>query len=80
MKTASCESCSMPTDGSQYCAHCVDDTGKLQPFDQRLERMVGWLKRQQPEAPRAQLERSALAWMATMPAWKDHPRIKAAFP
>jgi len=29
-----CESCSMPIESGQYCAHCVDKDGKLQPFEE----------------------------------------------
>jgi len=30
------------------------------------------------DASRAELERATLAFMAKMPAWKDHPRVRAA--
>lgn len=72
-----CESCSMPIETGKYCEHCVDDTGKLQAFEQRFERMISWQQRKQPRASRAELESATLAFMRTMPAWKDHPRVKA---
>jgi hypothetical protein len=73
-----CESCSMPIETGPYCRHCVDAHGKLQPFDERFERMIAWQQRRTPEAARAELEAATLTFMARMPAWKDHPRVSAA--
>lgn len=70
----------MPIPTGPYCQHCVDETGKLQTFEQRFERMLAWQTRQQPHATRAQLQRGTLAYMAAMPAWQDHPRIREEFP
>ncbi len=72
-----CESCSMPIESGPYCAHCTDEEGRLQPFEERFERMVSWQARQKPEASRAELEADTLAYLATMPAWRDHPRVLA---
>jgi hypothetical protein len=60
-----------------YCAHCVGVDGKLQSFDERFERMVQWQMRKNAGTPRADAEAQTLAYMARMPAWKDHPRVKA---
>jgi hypothetical protein len=30
--------------------------------------------------PREEIERQTLAYMATMPAWRDHPRVASAAP
>jgi hypothetical protein len=68
----------MPIESGPYCQYCVDGEGKLQPFDERFERMVQWQKKREPNASRADLEKKTLAYMATMPAWRDHPRVKAA--
>lgn len=73
-----CESCSMPIETGPYCTYCVDEAGKLQPFEERFERMIAWQARRTPEAPRAVLEASTLAFMRTMPAWKDHPKVRAS--
>ena len=73
-----CDSCGMPIEAGPYCRHCVDESGKLQSFDERFERMVQWQARREPSAPRAEVEKKTLAYMATMPAWKDHPRVKTA--
>jgi len=78
MSTSTCESCGMPIESGPYCAHCTDASGQLQAFDERFERMIGWQARQKPDAPRQQLESETLAYMATMPAWRDHPRVQAA--
>ncbi|MGA2450098.1 MAG: hypothetical protein ABTD50_15565 [Polyangiaceae bacterium] len=76
--THACESCSMPIESGRYCQHCVDDKGALQPFEERFERMIGWQQRKSPKATRAELEVMTLAFMAKMPAWCDHPRVRAA--
>ncbi|MBI4940735.1 MAG: hypothetical protein HY830_08310 [Actinobacteria bacterium] len=72
-----CESCGMPIETGRYCAHCTDAEGNLQAFEDRFERMVAWQARREPDAPRADLEAATLAYMATMPAWRDHPRVLA---
>ncbi|MBL8609220.1 MAG: hypothetical protein JNL38_17965 [Myxococcales bacterium] len=73
-----CDSCGMPIEAGPYCSYCVDEAGKLQPFEERFERMVQFQARREPGAPREVLEQKTLAYMATMPAWRDHPRVKAA--
>jgi len=78
MVNTPCESCGMPIETGPYCRHCVDEKGRLQSFEERFERMVQWQARQDPRASRADLERKTLAHMATMPAWKNEPRVKAA--
>jgi hypothetical protein len=73
-----CESCSMPIETGRYCAHCTDADGNLQPFEERFERMIAWQQRKTPSATRAELEQATLAFMARMPAWRDHPRVRTA--
>jgi hypothetical protein len=73
--TRTCESCAMPIETGRYCTHCTDESGQLQSFDQRFERMTAWQARRDPDAPREEIERQTLDYMATMPAWRDHPRI-----
>jgi hypothetical protein len=68
----------MPIESGPYCEHCVDAEGRLQTFDERFERMVGRQARRHPEQPREEVEAATLRWMATMPAWRDHPRVVAA--
>lgn len=76
--TQPCESCGLPIDNGCYCAHCVDAQGQLQDFSVRFERMVQWTLREDAQLSREQAERQTLAYMATMPAWVNHPRVKAA--
>jgi hypothetical protein len=67
----------MPIEAGPYCNYCVGSDGKLQPFDERFERMVQWQMRQKSGIDRATAERETLQYMAKMPAWKGHPRVKA---
>jgi len=76
MSAHRCESCGMTIEAGPYCQYCVDESGKLQAFDERFERMIQFQARKEPNASRADLEKKTLAYMATMPAWKDHPRVK----
>ena len=71
-----CESCGMPIESGPYCQHCVDETGALQDFDTRFERMVGWTMKEGIK-DRQTAERETLAYMASMPAWAGHPEVKA---
>jgi hypothetical protein len=73
-----CESCSMPIETGPYCAYCITPAGELQPFEERFEKMVGWQLRQKPGLTRAQAERDTLAFMAKMPAWRNHPRVRSS--
>lgn len=72
-----CESCGMPIEAGRYCAYCADESGKLQDFETRLERMVAWTMRRNSELNRAEAEQQTIAYMAGMPAWRDHPSVIA---
>ncbi len=76
MSQTQCHSCGMPIEAGIYCQYCTDESGKLQPFEERFERMVQWMSRQKPELSRRDAERQTLAYMAGMPAWRDHPKVK----
>ncbi len=65
----------MPIESGRSCSYCVTPSGELQPFEERFEKMVGWQLRQKPGTARAQAEKETLAFMAKMPAWKDHPKV-----
>lgn len=71
-----CESCGMPIDNGSYCTHCLDASGQLQDFETRFERMVQWALREEAGLPR-EAEQRTLAYMASMPAWAQHPRVQA---
>lgn len=78
MSKTPCESCSMPIETGPYCEHCVDSDGKLQAFEERFERMVQFQLRREPDLARHDAESKTLQRMASLPAWKDHPRVRAA--
>jgi hypothetical protein len=68
----------MPVEDGTYCQYCTDDQGQLQPFEEHFERMVQWTMHQGNTDDRQRAEADMLAYMATMPAWRDHPAVKAA--
>jgi hypothetical protein len=65
----------MAIETGTYCQYCVGPDGALQDFDERLARMLQWQRRQHPDQSEAETLRQTLDYMATMPAWKDHPRV-----
>jgi hypothetical protein len=75
--TSSCESCGMSIESGRYCGYCTDESGALQSFDERFARMAAWQARRDPAASKPDIERQVLDYMATMPAWCDHPRVQA---
>jgi hypothetical protein len=68
----------MPIESGSYCHYCADENGNLQAFEERFERMVQWMSRQKPDLSPAEARKETLAYMAQMPAWRDHPKVKAA--
>ncbi|GAA0992876.1 zinc ribbon domain-containing protein [Subtercola frigoramans] len=72
-----CLSCGMPIESGEYCDHCTDETGALQSFDDRFSRMTQWQLRANPGETQQEAERATLQYLATMPAWRDHPRVVA---
>lgn len=76
-----CQSCGMPLTHesrraeTDYCRYCTDDSGALQPFEERFERMTQWAIRKDG-LDRNQAEKRTLEYMRTMPAWRDHPKLK----
>ena len=77
MTAMRCESCGMPIESGPYCGRCTDAHGRLQSFEERFERMLDWQVRQQPGAPREELVTETLAYLSTMPAWRDHPAVRS---
>ncbi len=76
-ETLACESCSMPIESGRYCAHCTDADGELQDFDTRFAAMVSWQRRRHPLRSIERIEAETREFMAGMPAWRDHPRLRA---
>ncbi len=69
--TTHCRSCGMTSESGPYCRHCIDESGDLQTFDERLTRMTQFMRRRDPSLTSAAAEQEARAYMATMPAWRD---------
>lgn len=72
-----CESCSMPIESGAYCQHCAPG-GQLIAFEECVERFMQWTKKRDPDAAPSVMREQTLAFMSTMPAWKDDPRLAAA--
>lgn len=69
----SCQSCGMPlTDavpGQMYCEYCIDEKGKLKPYEVVLEgTTVGYFMQMQ-KLPRPAAEKAAQEHLKKMPAW-----------
>ncbi len=77
MSHANCHSCGMPIESGKYCQHCVDEKGHLQGFDETVARMAQFWRSQDATLTPEDARAKTLAHMATMPAWKDHPRVRA---
>ncbi len=83
MNPEKCQSCGMPLneesrrDGTHFCLHCTDESGALQPFEERFERMTQWAMRKDG-LDRKDAEARTRDYMRTMPAWRDHPKLTIA--
>lgn len=76
MSKCNCQSCGMPIETGPYCQYCVDADGKLGSFESRLSGMTAFFMGREPSLSQAEAEKRTRAYMATMPAWKDHPALK----
>lgn len=72
----SCQSCGMPmTDaqpGVMYCKYCLDEKGKLRPYEQVLEGTTTGYFMQMQKLPRDKAVVAAKEHLAKMPAWVKH--------
>jgi hypothetical protein len=85
----SCLSCGMPLtspddhargdEGTPYCVHCTTETGELQPFEERFDRMTQWAMHKDG-LDRAAAEQRTREYMRSMPAWRDHPALAGSPP
>jgi catechol 2,3-dioxygenase-like lactoylglutathione lyase family enzyme len=70
---SSCQSCGMPlkeaTPGQMYCAYCMDEGGKLRPYEQILEGTIQGYFMGMMKMERAEAEKAAKEHLAKMPAW-----------
>jgi hypothetical protein len=74
-----CESCGMPLAGAEdhalsnpqipYCVHCAPE-GTLPSVEERVERFTQWTMRQE-NLDYQEARQRAIAYLKTMPAWKD---------
>jgi len=71
-----CQSCAMPIDAGVYCQYCADENGELHPFEESVERMSQFMKREQPGLSDREAVNQTLSYMAKMPAWREHPELK----
>lgn len=84
MSATNCESCGMTlTDETRgvnaqapYCKFCTTETGALQPFEERFERMTQWAIRKDG-LDRESAEARTLDYMRSMPAWRNHPALNS---
>ena len=77
MTTRTCDSCGMPLMGEQaspYCSYCTNESGELQPFEERFERMTQWAMRKDG-LDRDTAEAQTRDYMRRMPAWRDNPAL-----
>ena len=85
MSIATCNSCGMPLhsaadhargdEGIPYCTYCTTESGELQAFEERFERMTQWTMRRDG-LDRSIAEARTREYMRGMPAWRDHPALR----
>ena len=72
----SCQSCAMPLanaqPGDMYCQHCVDENGKLRPYEQILEGTITGYFMGMQKLERADAEVAAKEHLKQQPAWRVH--------
>ena len=73
-----CESCGMPIESGPLCQYCKGPDGALIGFDETFERFVAWSMDEGMAKTKEEAEEKTLQYMATMPAWKDHPKVVTA--
>ena len=76
-ETTTCTSCTMPIESGDLCQYCGDEHGDLRPFPEIFERMVQWSLENEPELERQVAEQKTIAFMASMPAWRENSELLA---
>lgn len=70
---STCQSCGMPLKdakpGAMYCGYCIDEKGKLKPYDIVLEGTTTGYFMAMQKLPRKEAEKAAKTHLAKMPAW-----------
>ncbi len=71
-----CQSCSMPLTnakpGAMYCDYCIDEKGKLKPYDAILEGCINGYFIPMQKMSRPDAEKAAREMLAKQPAWAAH--------
>lgn len=70
-----CESCGLPVHSYRYCAYCTDANGDLMDFDDRLTSMTEEWQAEHGHLTVEDARQAAREYMASMPAWRNHPRV-----
>lgn len=65
----------MTIESGDFCNYCTDDSGALLGFDETFERFVQFAMRRDSSLDRSAAESNTFAFMAGMPAWREHPRV-----
>ncbi len=78
MTNSTCESCGMPVEAGPYCVHCVDETGALQSFEERLARMIDFIRSRDAAIDETAAKAQALGHMSMMPAWRNRAEVGTA--
>jgi uncharacterized glyoxalase superfamily protein PhnB len=76
VKLDNCQSCGMPLKdakpGAMYCGYCVDEKGKLKPYEAILEGCISGYFIPMQKMSRPQAEKAARELLAKQPAWAAH--------
>ena len=74
IRMESCQSCGMPLKdgkpGEMYCSYCIDEQGRLRPYETVLEGTVSGYFMGLQKMARPQAEKAAREHLAKMPAWR----------
>jgi len=68
----------MTIESGELCRHCSDGEGNLIAFEECVERFMQWTKRSEPGLGDDEARKKTIAYMATMPAWKERPELLRA--
>jgi hypothetical protein len=72
-----CHSCAMPLNeetrapNTNFCKHCVDDTGNVHPREAIQAGIAQWFKSWQPDIDDAEAQHRASFYLKSMPHWAD---------
>jgi hypothetical protein len=67
----------MPVESGPYCQYCSGPDGNLHGFDETVARMAQFYRSQDKSLTDESARAKTLSYMATMPAWKNHPKFRS---